>query len=1092
MLPEALLEGLPPELQLLVQLAIDDNRPTVILDSSESHPICLYRNPAFQHAVAQVPSHALEDWLSTELQTRCTTEATPTTGFASREWIKKKLGTRYAIIYCHHEFVSPPFESGEDGSLDSLVHDWMRFPDQVPTTPWIRYLLDYDWSKTAIGAVSGPDMRQWPTKLREVLLAFMHCPRPRIIYWGPGLIQFYNESAAKLCGSKHPAALGNKQFDIWGQESTDLTTDLIRSSWEEGQSVHNIEIMIPLDRDGFLEESYFDWFLIPFAGSDGRWVCSVNCFNEVTSAVIRKNRDDVLFKLLEKTTRATDLSGLWPEFTGILDEEADDIAYSLLYTVHEETAASDGGKYYKLYGSSGLCSHTDLEKPSKELVDVFEQAEGGENVILLDGNNFIPELGIAVDAGTITSAFVFTIFDVKGSAQGTIVIGVNPQRRADDNMRRFIYSLSEMLLKAVIVLQSPPEQRKLLQADDGLGYRIQLEKLTRQLSVATLKNEKDQETFSRMAENAPIGMFLYKGDGTPIYLNDMFLELLGETREDFFEKAKSGYAWRDCIHPDDEEFSKNAWKDVTESHEVKVFQFRVRAGTDHSPTRARWLEVVCFPQRDGNDVLVTFQGYLTNITSKKLTEALTTERMNAAIETKRKAQNFIDMISHEMRNPLSSIIQLTESVISLPADASQKEAFDTVSDAAHTINICAMHMKVIIDEVLDFSKLDSNLLVLAPERTRPLDVIEKALKMFEADLKGADIQTEVKELPSECSVVDVLCDPSRLLQIIINLITNAVKFTRNSDTRHLTLAYAPFSAPPSAQDCGVQFIKPRKKDHDETETISAMLAAEDSDDSADDIYLMFSVTDTGCGLSPEESQLLFQRFAQGSGLGLFISRELVELQKGQIGLHSEPSVGSRFAFYIQAKRAVRVSRSGSVASVESTIGVKNMPHPLGGTYDTVKVLEKIDTVPRPQTLIKDMHVLLVEDNVINAKVMSKQLRKLGCEVSLAENGLEALNHLATTTYQSGIQGGLPLSMILLDIEMPIMDGLTCIRRIRALELSGEISGHVPVIAITANARNEQIAAAIEAGMDSVVTKPFTIKDLVPQMEALVDTWSGYG
>ena len=135
--------------------------------------------------------------------------------------------------------------------------------------------------------------------------------------------------------------------------------------------------------------------------------------------------------------------------------------------------------------------------------------------------------------------------------------------------------------------------------------------------------------------------------------------------------------------------------------------------------------------------------------------------------------------------------------------------------------------------------------------------------MFEADLKGADIQTEVKELPSECSVVDVLCDPSRLLQIIINLITNAVKFTRNSDTRHLTLAYAPFSAPPSAQDCGVQFIKPRKKDHDETETISAMLAAEDSDDSADDIYLMFSVTDTGCGLSPEESQLLFQRFAQG-------------------------------------------------------------------------------------------------------------------------------------------------------------------------------------------------------------------------------------
>jgi signal transduction histidine kinase len=232
-----------------------------------------------------------------------------------------------------------------------------------------------------------------------------------------------------------------------------------------------------------------------------------------------------------------------------------------------------------------------------------------------------------------------------------------------------------------------------------------------------------------------------------------------------------------------------------------------------------------------------------------------------------------------MRNPLSSIIQLTESVLSIPADASRKEAIDTVSDAAHTINICALHMKVIlfqhsfltsadvikviIDEVLDFSKLDSNLLVLAPERTRPLEVIEKALKMFEAELKSADIRTEIEELPSDCVVQDVLCDPSRLLQIIINLITNALKFTRTSDTRRITLGYAPFTAPPSAQDCGVRFIKPRKKDLDETETVSAMLAAQDPDDGADDIYLMFSVTDTGCGLTPEESQLLFQRFAQG-------------------------------------------------------------------------------------------------------------------------------------------------------------------------------------------------------------------------------------
>jgi len=94
----------------------------------------------------------------------------------------------------------------------------------------------------------------------------------------------------------------------------------------------------------------------------------------------------------------------------------------------------------------------------------------------------------------------------------------------------------------------------------------------------------------------------------------------------------------------------------------------------------------------------------------------------------------------------------------------------------------------------------------------------------------------------------------------------------------------------------------------------------------------------------------------------------VELQKGQIGLRSEPAVGSRFAFYIQAKRAVRMSRSGSVASVESSISVKNIPHSVGGSFDTVKVLEKIDMVPRPQTLIKDMHILrmFIRDSTIDS------------------------------------------------------------------------------------------------------------------------------
>lgn len=612
MLSGSSLGELPPEFDLLIQLAVDDNRPTIILDSSGSRPTCIFKNLAFQHALAHVPSDALESWILAESSAPCATKATPATGLANRDWIKKKLGESYIIIYCKHVFVSPPDEREDRGSsLDSMLHDWIRFPNQVPINPWIRYLLDYDWSDTAIGAICGPRLDQWPIQLRELLLSFMHCPRPRIIYWGPDLIQFYNESASKLFGSGHPISLGNKQADFWGQQMYDDTAELIQRSWEDGQSVYNKERVIQFERDGFPEESYFDWFLLPFTGSDGRWISSVCCFNEVTSGVLQRNREDVSSKFLQKTTHAVDLSGLWIDFLDIMDEVAEDVAYTLLYTVQAKAAASNGHKQYNLYGSSGLTSHRAFETPSSQLIEVFEQAEAGENVIVLTDNGLLPELGIIMpDYGPITSAFIFTISDVKGSVQGSVVVGINPRRRIDEDLKRFMDSLSEILLKAVIILQSPSDQRKLLQADDGLGYRLQLEKLTRQLSIATLKNEKNQETFSRMAEDAPIGMFLYQGDGTPIYMNDAYFELLGATRDHFLEMAKSGHAWRDCIHPDDEEFIREAWKAATQSHEVHVFQFRVKAGTDSSPTRARWLEVVVFPQHDENDVLVTIQGYV--------------------------------------------------------------------------------------------------------------------------------------------------------------------------------------------------------------------------------------------------------------------------------------------------------------------------------------------------------------------------------------------------------------------------------------------------------------------------------------------------
>jgi CheY-like chemotaxis protein len=146
---------------------------------------------------------------------------------------------------------------------------------------------------------------------------------------------------------------------------------------------------------------------------------------------------------------------------------------------------------------------------------------------------------------------------------------------------------------------------------------------------------------------------------------------------------------------------------------------------------------------------------------------------------------------------------------------------------------------------------------------------------------------------------------------------------------------------------------------------------------------------------------------------------------------------------------------------------------------------KTQASSQPAKPDRPLNVLVVEDNLINQRVMAQQLRKQGCIVHIANHGLEALTFLASSAFSSA-ESATPLDVVLMDQEMPVMDGITCVREIRARQKTQEFKGHVPVIAVTANARSEQITVMMQAGMDSVVTKPFRIPELVPQMRKLVE------
>jgi CheY-like chemotaxis protein len=168
---------------------------------------------------------------------------------------------------------------------------------------------------------------------------------------------------------------------------------------------------------------------------------------------------------------------------------------------------------------------------------------------------------------------------------------------------------------------------------------------------------------------------------------------------------------------------------------------------------------------------------------------------------------------------------------------------------------------------------------------------------------------------------------------------------------------------------------------------------------------------------------------------------------------------------------------------------KNEPDSRKNSKDDAKHVPKEDTKedakPENRATIEDdrLHVLVVEDNLINQKVLIKQLRKADCVVSAADNGVSALQHLEKTVFRQ--PNGIPLSIILMDCEMPEMDGLTCCRKIREMEKSKVIKEHVPIIAVTANIRGGQLDDAKESGMDDVIRKPFQIPDLLGKMKGLL-------
>ncbi len=376
---------------------------------------------------------------------------------------------------------------------------------------------------------------------------------------------------------------------------------------------------------------------------------------------------------------------------------------------------------------------------------------------------------------------------------------------------------------------------------------------------------------------------------------------------------------------------------------------------------------------------------------------------------------FLATMSHEIRTPLNGVLGMAQLLLEPELSTDERQAF------ARTILTSGQTLLTLLNDILDLSKVEAGKLDLVFVACNPQQIIEEANALFAelARSKNVKIESVWHGPPSG----RYRTDPTRLRQMLSNLVGNAIKFTERGSVR---------------------------------------VDANEVERNAGQAVIEFAVMDSGIGIPPDKLSLLFTPFSQmdssdtrqygGTGLGLSIVRSLAELMNGNAGGESEPGKGSRFWFRIRAdilpddEKANRIEPGARVNATDET------------------------AVPSAG------HVLVVEDDSLNRMVVKAMLGKLGIRSEIVENGQEAID---------AVTRGMRPDAVLMDCQMPVMDGFTATQRIRRWEAEARQT-RVPIIALTAGVFEDDRQRCITAGMDDFLSKPINVHDLA----VILAKWAG--
>lgn len=648
----------------------------------------------------------------------------------------------------------------------------------------------------------------------------------------------------------------------------------------------------------------------------------------------------------------------------------------------------------------------------------------------------------------------------------------------------------------------------------------------------------------QLANILPVGLVITNHRDELVFINQRFQDRHTQCNGKHFDHLSHS------IHPDDYERVEKAYHEAFKSKRELRIQYRVRGEDD------LWRLLVLNPLDDADMRHFNLRERwgsictIVDITAEKTAELTQAKVAQEAQNRKQQQERFIDMISHEVRNPLSAILHCTEDIVeAVQGKKAEQVNLDEIIQATEIINLCIIHQKKVVDDVLSFSKLDASMLTLAPRSVLPRVDLPISLKIFQPELRNQNIHFEYRLDYSylEYGIQWVMTDLTRVSQVVINLFSNAIKFTSKKQGKK-KIAFsmgASVERPPSYPPNIVFF---------HTDEAARGLDATNSSEwgSGQVAYIMVAVDDTGIGISDESQKRLFERFNQatprtgvdygGSGLGLNVCRKLCHLHGGDIGVSSKEGHGSTFGFFFKVRRSRRPSdvdttenELGELGNQLWSIGGDQAPGPVNQADDSEVSVDPIvtrssDVMPNAKNDERTEHtlgvvhhngkfddnsdgdgndknetakrntatqenqpekqeqqlekkeppaeqrkrILVVEDNIINQRIISRKLKSFGFDASEANDGREALYALEQGKFDC----------VLMDKEMPVMDGNAATRAIRQLE--NKDLAFVPILGVTANARASQQTEMEQAGMDGVIHKPYRMEDLVKKIRRLME------